>query len=324
VDPRLIPVNAFIALASPRSTSWPNTLFEIGYRLEGLEIPVTAGGGRIVVDAVAFNTATNRFLDAEGKSGNNIEEEQARRYGLVDPRDLVRLIGVTISAPGELSAAPIYVCLEDAAERILLGLRAAECPYAVLSVGRDRVRLRGGPPDDSAIADAFRDPVLVPGPPPGVILVDDQSEDAEFDSLVAAALMAEVAQGGEVVSCPNLAARGIPYLDLFASGYRNSLLKAVTRAAKRLCDAASENFEFRDSTQARPYAIVKVIDSPEKADPRGRTQRYQAIKARMAGTPPEEAYTTQGSLFDDIDLAAELEKADTGEPDTDEPKEENR
>lgn len=324
MDPRLIPVNAFIALASPRSTSWPNPLFEIGYRLEGLEIPVAAGGGRIVIDSVAFNAASNRFLDAEGKSGNNVEEEQARRYGQVDPRDLVRLIGVTISSPGELSAAPIYVCLEDATERILVGLEAAECPYPVISVGHERVSLHGGPPADPAIADAFREEVVVPGPPPGAILVDDHSDDAEFDPIVAAALMAEVAQGSEVVSCPSIAARGIPYLDLFASGHRNTLLKAVTRAAKRLCDAASESFEFRDSTQARPYAVVKVIDSPENADPRGRTQRYQAIKGHMAGTPVEEAGKTQGSLFDEIDLAAELEKADTGEPETDEQEEENR
>ncbi|MDP9401857.1 MAG: hypothetical protein M3P85_00675 [Actinomycetota bacterium] len=324
MDPRLIPVNAFIALASPRTTSWPNTLFEIGYRLEGLEIPVTAGGGRIVIDGVAFNAATNRFLDAEGKSGNNLKEEQAHRYGLVDPRDLVRLIGVTISAPGELSAAPIYVCLEDATQRILLGLEAADCRYPVLSVGAERVVLHGGPPDDPAIANAFREAVHVPGPPPGVILVDDHSDDSEFDPIVAAALVAEVAQGSEVISCPSIAARGIPYLDLFASGHRNTLLKSVTRAARRACDAAPESFEFRDSTQARPYAVVKVIDSPEKADPRGRTQRYQAIKGRIAGTPPEEVDTTQGSLFDEIDLAAELEKADTGEPDTDEPEEESR
>jgi hypothetical protein len=34
-----------------RAGSWPNTLYEIGYRLEGLEIPVTAGGGRDHVEA---------------------------------------------------------------------------------------------------------------------------------------------------------------------------------------------------------------------------------------------------------------------------------
>lgn len=28
-------MNAFIALASPGATSWPNTLFEAGYALEG-------------------------------------------------------------------------------------------------------------------------------------------------------------------------------------------------------------------------------------------------------------------------------------------------
>ena len=78
MDVRLIPVNAFIALVSPRATSWPNPLYEIGYRLEGLEVPANAGDGRVVIDCVAFDAEENRFMVAEGKSGNNIEDDQAR------------------------------------------------------------------------------------------------------------------------------------------------------------------------------------------------------------------------------------------------------
>lgn len=318
MEARLIPTNAFIALASPRATSWPNTLFAIGYVLEGVEIPATASGGRVVIDCVAFDASSNRFLLGESKAGNNIEPEQARRYRHVDPRDLIRLIGVTITTSGDQRADPIYICLVGSADRILLGLERAECDYPVLAVGDTEISLLGATPSDPALADAFATPVSVDGPPPGVILVDGESPDSEYDSLVAAALVAEAARGGELISCPDLAARSIPYLHLFGGGVRNTLLKAVARAAQRLCETAPETFDYRPATQSRDYAVVRVLDSPERADPRGRTQRYQAIKARMRGLPPDEGGDAiQGALFDEVDLAAELDKADTGEPDDD-------
>ena len=316
MDARLIPTNAFIALASRRTTSWPNTLFEIGYALEGLEVPATAGGGRVVIDCVAFDATSNRFLLGESKHGNNINPEQARRYGQVEARDLVRLIGVTITTPGDQRADPIYICLAANVERILLGLERAGCAYPVLAVSNKEIFLQGATPPDRRLAEAFASPVPVNGPPPGVILVDGESKDTEYDGLVAAALVAEANRGTELIACPDLAARCIPYLHLYGGGVRNTLVRAVARAAQRLCEAASETFEYRSSTQARDYAVVKVLDSPERADPRGRTQRYQAIKARMRGLPPDEGDgVLQGALFDEVDLAAELEKADTGEPD---------
>lgn len=316
MDARLIPTNAFIALASRRTTSWPNTLFEIGYALEGLEVPASAGGGRVVIDCVAFDATSNRFLLGESKAGNNIKPEQARRYRELAPRDLVRLIGVTITTPGDLRADPIYICLADKAERVLLGLERAECTYPVLAVGDREISLRGATPSDPALAEAFATPVPVDGPPPGMILVDGESPDVDFDGLVAAALIAEAARGSELISCPDLAARSIPYLHLFGDRARNTLVKAVAGAAQRLCVTTSETFEYRPATETRRYAVVKVLDSPERADPRGRTQRYQAIKARMRGLPPDEGReAVQGALFDEVDLAAELDKADTGEPD---------
>lgn len=311
-------MNAFIALASPGGTSWPNTLYEVGYELEGLEVPATTAEGRIVIDSVAFNAQQNRFSLAEGKAGSNIDPEQARRYGLVDPKELVRLIGVTITTPGDQKADPLYLCLADATERILIGLREAQRPYPVLSISDQEITLHGGPPSDPALAAAFSSPVPVDGPPPRLIQVDELSDDGEYDSLVAAALVAEVARGRDIIGCPELAARAIPYLHLFGTRHRNTLVRAVSRAAERLCEAASDNFEYRRPTQARDYAVVKVLDSPERADPRGRTQRYQAIKARMTGAPADEAEAVQGALFDEIDLAAELEKADTEEPDREE------
>jgi len=74
-------------------------LWEVGYRLEALEMPANTQERRIVIDCVAFHAPSNRFFLAEGKSGG-IQAEQAARYGTVDQKELVRTIGVTITAWG--------------------------------------------------------------------------------------------------------------------------------------------------------------------------------------------------------------------------------
>jgi hypothetical protein len=312
MDRRLIPVNAFIALTSQSATSWPTPLFDAGYRLEGLEVPAGPRDARVVIDALAFDASENRFLAAEGKSGANIEPEQARRYGDLNPGELVRLVGVTLTHPGELTVQPLFVCMDASVDRILLGMDSASCPYPVLAVGATELTLHRPEHVDVRIAAAFAQPIAVPGPPPVLIPVDDLSGDDEYDALVSAALVVVLAQGKDVVGCPDLAAQAVRYLPLFASGHRNTIVTKVTQAAQRCCARAPETFEFRPATGVRPDGMVKVIDSPEQADPRGRTQRYQAVRVRLGGRAATVDTTTQISLFDETDLIEELDRADTG------------
>lgn len=76
----------------------------------------------------------------------------------------------------------------------------AQCPSPVLAISDQEITLHGGPPSDPALAAAFSSPVPVNGPPPAVIQVDDISDESKYDSLVAAALVAEVAQLRDVTS----------------------------------------------------------------------------------------------------------------------------
>lgn len=321
MDQRLIPINAFVALCAPPGSSWPNPLWEVGYRLEALEMPANPKERRIVIDCVAFHPPSNRFLLAEGKSGG-IEAEQAVRYGTVDPKELVRTIGVTITAPGELDGDVIYVCLAEHVDRVVLGLTEAGCSYSVLAVGNEALVLHGrAAPKDPALAAALLDPIEVKGPPPFIIKVDEQSPAAEYDALVGAALVAEVAHGNDTIGLRELAAAAVPHLHLLGKGSRNQIEKHVTAAARRACEQVKETFSFRPSTENREYAMVRVLDSPEGADPRGRTQRYQAIAARLGGAAAPQPDELQGELFDEVGLTEELEKTDTG--DLDEPGEED-
>lgn len=76
------------------------------------------------------------------------------------------------------------------------------------------------------------------------------------------------------------------------------------------------NFRFRPPTASRDYALVDVVDSPERADPRGRTQRYQAIRRRFRGQDSlEPRAAQQPALFDSLDLGTELEEPEASELD---------
>lgn len=119
---------------------------------------------------------------------------------------------------------------------------------------------------------------------------------------------------------PELASAAVPHLHLLGKGARNQVQRLVAAAARRACEQAKETFSFHPPTANREYALVRVLDSPEGADPRGRTQRYQALVPRLGGSPAHTPEEVQAQLFDDIDLADELDKVDTG--DVDEPGEE--
>ncbi|MDJ0769821.1 MAG: hypothetical protein QNJ12_13550 [Ilumatobacter sp.] len=311
MDRRLVPVNAFIALAARGPSSWPSPFADAGYRLEGLEIPLHTQNGLVVVDAVAFNPALNRFIAAECKSGNNIENEQAVRYGMLDPAELVRSTGVTITQPGDIEVQPCYVCLADTADRVELGLSKASCPYPIVVVGDQDITLRNSDalPEIIGIAESG---LAVPGPPPATIRVDDESPDEDYDRVVGAAVMAHVARGDPMVSTIDLAGDAVPHLPIYGAGHRRAIQKRVEQAAQRVCDRSPENFEYRGRTSVRDHGLVTIVDSPERSDPRGRTQRYQAIAGRLGGQVlPSRAEFEQPGLFDDVDLDAELAKLES-------------
>ncbi len=310
VEKRLIPVNAFIALTSHFDTSWPRTLYDAGYRLEGLEMPAKAADdGKVVIDCVAFAEASNRFLAAESKSGNNIKAQQAQRYAELIPESLVLATRAISGNPDDLSADPLFVCLSGSVERILHGLAGAGCAFPVLAIGDGEVSLCGHPPSDPKLRNALAEPIQVPGPPPFVVQVDEQSKDSEYDRMVATAIVAESSRGVELIGCPDLAARAIVHLTLFGERSRSRLIKRVAEAAERLCGRSDGGWEYRPSTMTRKYPAVKILDSPEHLDTRGRTQSYQGLTARLSG---------------DSDLAAEHGEVDADDVDDERRGEEER
>ncbi|MDQ6613701.1 MAG: hypothetical protein M3083_02805 [Actinomycetota bacterium] len=319
---RFVPVNALIALCSQTVTSWPRTMFDAGYRLAALEFPaIGADGGKVTVDTVAWATERHRFVLGEAKSGANVEPVQAQRYATADVNDLVRKVGVTVTTAGNLTAQPVYACLRDNEDRILLGLTGAGLDLPVLSIGDNDVRHVGSEFDDGALSAAFAAPIPINGPPPGIITIDLESPAEAFDSVVRAALVALAAREVESATTDVIASEAIPHFAYYPLGYRNSLVRKIDLAARQAAAAAPDVFTYTPPTRTRGIGMIGIRNGPETLDPRGRTQRYQALAGRFtpAGRPPKDPGGQMAlNLGDGADLERELAEAERVDDDGEE------
>ncbi len=309
MEHRLVPVNALIALCTPGDV-YPSPLADAGYHLSGIEIPVAAGDGRVVIDAVLFRTDRNVILAGEAKSGANVDDDQARRYGQLGSDSVVLAAAITIRQAGDRHLQPVYVCLSENRDRVLHGLGKVRLACPVLAGSDDRIEHHGGTFLDPDVQAAFSQPLPVPGPPPRIIPVDEDSPDEAFDTLVLPALVAALSHHRPQVSIPTLAEQSLQHLAIFGKAARNRLVSKVDAAARRIAEQDPTTFEYKSRTATRDYAFVHFVRSPEEAARQGRTQVYQSI-ARAAGRPSRRRRAPsddQMALFDD--LIKELQQAD--------------
>jgi hypothetical protein len=282
MDPRFAPLNALIAFCSTTRTSWPRPMYDCGYQLAALEFPAKAGNGRVVVDVVAWAPNHTRLALGEAKAGANVDEAQAKRYSDVNPSTLVQTLNVTVTKADPPRAQIVYAVQAQHKDRVLLGLSKAGVTYPVLSISATDVRRVGGEFDDPALVAAFAAPISVLSPPPGIITIDAESSDAEFDAMLNSSLVALASRQGESMTVRALTEDAIRHLFLYPTGYQQRLVKKMESAARRAAAAAPETFSYTPPSAARSVGTVHVLDNPENADPRGRTQRYQALAARFA------------------------------------------
>jgi hypothetical protein len=316
VDKRFIPLNALIAYCAPIKTGWPRPLYDAGYVLSALEFPAPTIDGRVDADVVAWSSELNRIVLGEAKSGANVDAGQAQRYGEVQANALVQILGVTISSAGPVRVQPIYSVLDEHSPRIEQGLNNLAMDFPVVAIGSSEVKQTSGTFDCSVLATKFSEPIVIPGPPPGIITVDRDSPDEDFDRIVQVSLVSVMAQHNMTISIPALAEDAIPYLALYPNGYRQALIRKVEDAARRAVDASPESFAFEPRSGTRDFARIQILDSPEARDPRGRTQGYQALYTRFSA--PRRGRRTivsddQLSLFGSDMFEEELAAMDLGD-----------
>jgi hypothetical protein len=278
LERRLVPINAFIGLCDP-SPPWPLTLADAGFRLAALEVPVVTEAGTVTLDGVADSRATGELLVVECKSGANIEEDQATRLATVQAASVVRSAAISLATPAAPQVEVIYLCLEEDTERIVMGLEKVHWPGAVLALSTTHLRMVRGPLTLPSLRDRFREPIPLRGPPPGFITVDPESPDDAFDRLVRPALVECQANRLPAISITSLTERAVPHLALYGKAAKGALQRKVSQAARRIAAQASDNYLYQPGSPNRE-PMVQILRTPEDADPRGRTQAYQALSRR--------------------------------------------
>ena len=114
MDARLRPINAILGLLTPHDVN-PDALRAAGFTLQGLEVPILAGGGQVVVDILLFHPVTGLLVLVEAKSGANIEVEQARRYAAVTPQLAIQAAQVNVPHRVRPSVLVVYACSNSTA-----------------------------------------------------------------------------------------------------------------------------------------------------------------------------------------------------------------
>ncbi len=72
MDARLKPVNALLGLCIPGDLN-PSVLYDAGFRVAGLEIPVLTPDGRVVIDVLLVHPERSHLVVCESKSGANVD-----------------------------------------------------------------------------------------------------------------------------------------------------------------------------------------------------------------------------------------------------------
>ena len=312
MEPRLLPLNVLIALCSNPGMLYPTTLLDNGYQLEGIEVPVTWRDDEVVADAVMFQSERNMALAGEAKSGSNIDVDQARRYKRLEVDAVIQSASISIKTPGDKDVQPLYCCPSDNADRILMGLEAAELSCPVLAFNDVSIENRGGTFMDRALQDAFREPVRTSGPPPRIVFLDEDSPVESFEKPVMTALVAAISWQRSQISIPVLAERSLEHLAIYGKPARTRLVKKVDAATRAISERADDWFEYQPRTERRGYAMVRFLRSPEDVARQGRTQAYQALWRSFhkgaSQTPRKVPDPNQASLFDT--LIDEIEQVD--------------
>jgi hypothetical protein len=301
VERRLLPVNAVLDLALADGLN-PAPLADAGWAIAGLEVPVVTSAGTVVCDVVLFNDATGHLLAVEAKSGANVEPDQARKLVVIDPQDLIVAGGITVPQPVTLRCEPLFVCLSEHAERIVLGISASGLDAPILAVNEREARLVNVSSASPDLAAVLSEPSRSRYPIASIIRFDHQSPDDAFDAPVKAELVAEMARGRSAVTIRTLTEQVTWHFALYGRRAQGQLVRKVAGAARRAADADPERLRFQPasgSTDAR----VAILRSPEEFDRRGRTQGYQAVFGERSRRLPPPQIPDQLELFGVLDDA---------------------
>ncbi len=289
MEQRLLPVNALLGLASPGDLR-TGLLAAAGFRAVGIEVPVIGRLGKVVVDVVLARASDGVLLVCEAKSGRNMDGEQARKYAVLTTSEVVRQVAVTSVATPRV--AVVYATLLQHRSSIAgnLAALALSVPVAVLGASSRRVGLElvlavggaGSHPLASLLPDDQELPAALPRP----LRIDHDSPAGAVRQLVVAEVVAAMSRRETEVSIRSIMERACPPSVLFGTGARSLLQRTVDGICQHLPEELAVAVTYLPRSGVRSDAVLQLEDSPESSDPRGRTQRYQALDRRRRRPPP--------------------------------------
>jgi hypothetical protein len=249
VEERLKPLNALLGLATPNDVN-PAALAAAGFRLVGLEVPVSGSEGTVVVDVVLLHDDSLHLLLCEVKSGANADEGQAQRYAGLAPVDVVRAGHVNIPRRDTLTTEITYVCLGSQVPRVEIGLKAAGVQSSIIAVHDGQVILENEEAATNLVRSVFSaGPILLNAPPLRIIPFDPQSPSEAIRPFVKAQLISALAERLPQITAPTLTERITPYLGLYGRAAANRLIQRVCEAARVI--AAEDPTTFAVDRQPR-------------------------------------------------------------------------
>ncbi len=134
-------INAIIAMCRI-DNQWPHYFYDMGYGVKWIEYPFTCHTGETVVpDLVITSDIQNNCILFESKSGNNIENEQAKRYMKVKPEDVVSKLHVDTKGGKKPSNDVTYLCFSESTMHICQQLNNLKAKFPVLEASNDLIRL---------------------------------------------------------------------------------------------------------------------------------------------------------------------------------------
>lgn len=301
VENRLIPLNTVLDLATPHGVN-RSVLADAGYQVAGLEVPCVTSAGNVVIDIVLAQPQTGHLIACEAKCGGNIDEDQGLRYQALEARTVVSGAFVTLQERVTPRLEVLYVGLADSADRILLGLNAANLPFPVLAVHSDKITLENIQNASSELQSIFSNAVPVLEQIARHIPFDHDSDLDEIQPYVEAALVRALARRVPMISSGTLAEEAAPHYPLYGTRAQGRLRRRVAEAAQRIAAADPETFEYHPAAPNHD-SFVKLLRTPEDNDPRGRTQAYQKLARTRQRKRPAPQIPGQTSLLDELEEA---------------------
>lgn len=279
MDERLIPINGLIALLRGEG-GWPGLLGDQGFERYQLEVPITTPLGDFRADALLYRCDPNLILLGEGKSGRNIDREQAQKYLAADLPSLTRtgVIPPQLRRANAVSVRTLFVGREEHRGELERGLRHLGINTPLLTVGPNRVRLSSasGTPglDDFDVHHSA-------GLPPGRLPVDHQSEDQDILEVLLPQVVACQARREDIVSIESLAASTVPEWPVLSHGARQAFLGRIAELLRRVAAKEMRNqFRYEPVIEPDSRGRIVLLTSPAMRDPRGRTRAWQAQQTR--------------------------------------------